>query len=277
MEEKASVIKLTIGTYNIRNTTDRYDERLDLLKQTILNAKADILGLQEVAFGKGGQLDYLIADQKDEPLYDQFNAESQMKFHQVHEKPSDFRIDGNSIVVAKEFSSSKGQILKHEIFHLSGVRVAQRTLVKLSNDITVWVVNCHLHHEIEEPLVRAMQITDICNWMKLAMKETDNVLILGDFNTPPSEPAYAVLQKTFSYKSTHVVVHGSEPAKTFPTGIQAPNMDVDPDGTFDYIWYKGEHIRTNDIKIIGNLPKPGDDTIYPSDHYGLVAQFDFCI
>jgi endonuclease/exonuclease/phosphatase family metal-dependent hydrolase len=277
MEEKASVLKLTIGTYNIRNTTDRYDERVELLKQTILNAKADILGLQEVAFGKGGQLDYLVADPQNEPLYDQYNAESQMKFHEVHEKPSDFRIDGNSIVISKEFSGSKGRVLEHEVLHLSGVRVAHRTLVKLTNDITVWVVNCHLHHLIEDPLIRAQQVTDICNWMKKSTRDNSNVLILGDFNTPPHEPAYKILQETFEYKSTHLTVHGTEPAKTFPTGIQAPNMDADPDGTFDYIWYKGEHVRAVDVKIIGNLPKPGDDTIYPSDHYGLVADFDFSI
>jgi hypothetical protein len=34
-----------IATYNIRNTQDRYLERKDLLKETIHNVKADIIGL----------------------------------------------------------------------------------------------------------------------------------------------------------------------------------------------------------------------------------------
>jgi hypothetical protein len=39
-----------------------------------------------------------------------------------------------------------------------------------------------------------------------------------------------------NYISTYKKVHGKEPAKTFPTGLKAPFMDTDPEGTFDYIW-----------------------------------------
>ena len=35
-------------------------------------------------------------------------------------------------------------------------------------------------------------------------------------------------------------VNQEEPLKTFPTGIQGPFMDTDPEGTFDYIWIKDE-------------------------------------
>jgi hypothetical protein len=41
---------IRIATYNIRNTMDRYEERELLLKQNLYDLKADVIGLQEVAF-----------------------------------------------------------------------------------------------------------------------------------------------------------------------------------------------------------------------------------
>jgi len=274
MEDKVNSVAANIGTYNIRNTTDRYDERRDLLKGTIHETKADIMALQEVAFGKGGQLDYLVSNGVGVELYEQYNAESQMKFHELHVLSPDFRIDGNSIIASKEFGNDKGKFLKHEFLHISGCRVVHRILFELTNGIKVWIVNCHLHHVIEHTIVREFQAKDVCNWMVPAMRITGNVILMGDFNTSPQEPAYAIY-KNFGFQSAHVAIHSEEPKKTFPTGIQAPFMDTDPDGTFDYIWFQGDSVKPLNIKIFGDKPKPGDDTIYPSDHYGLIAEFEF--
>ena len=51
-------------------------------------------------------------------------------------------------------------------------------------------------------------------------------------------------------------------------------MDTDPEGTFDYIWFKGDLLNPINIKIKGDKPKSDDNTIYPSDHYGLIAEFE---
>lgn len=45
---------IRISTYNIRNTQDRYNERKDILKNTIHTVGSDLMGLQEVSFGEGG-------------------------------------------------------------------------------------------------------------------------------------------------------------------------------------------------------------------------------
>jgi len=274
MEDKTKPVSATIATYNIRNTTDRYLERRELLKTTIFDAKADIMGLQEVAFGKGGQLDDLITTSFGNELYDQYNAETQMKFQELHVLQPDFRIDGNSFIVSKEFGNENGKVLKHETLHLGGCRVAQRLLVEFSNNIQVWIVNCHLHHIIEHGMIRQFQAFDIATWMNSATKDSANVILMGDFNAPPFEPAYETLKK-FGFQSTYSTIHNEEPKKTFPTGLKAPFMDTDPDGTFDYIFYKGENVKPLTIKIFGDQAKLDDETIYPSDHYGLVADFEF--
>jgi endonuclease/exonuclease/phosphatase family metal-dependent hydrolase len=276
MEDKIKPVSATIATYNIRNTTDRYDERRELLKQTILEAKADIMGLQEVAFGKGGQLEDLTTTSFGIELYDQYNAETQMKFHELHELQPDFRIDGNSFIVSKEFGNNTGKILKHEKLHLGGCRLVHRMLVEFANNIKVWIVNCHLHHIIEHSIIRQFQAHDICTWMESALRDSDNVILMGDFNTPPHEPAYATFKK-FGFQSAYMTIHSEEPKKTFPTGLKAPFMDTDPDGTFDYIFYKGDNVKPLAIEIFGDKAKHDDETIYPSDHYGLVANFEFSI
>eukprot|EP01016_Furgasonia_blochmanni_P050620 TRINITY_DN7849_c0_g1_i3.p2 TRINITY_DN7849_c0_g1~~TRINITY_DN7849_c0_g1_i3.p2 ORF type:complete len:124 (-),score=40.63 TRINITY_DN7849_c0_g1_i3:129-500(-) len=81
------------------------------------------------------------------------------------------------------------------------------------------------------------------------------------------------LMEESKYISAYKMVHGSEPEKTFPTGLIAPFMDTDPEGTFDYIWYKGKDIEPVTTKIFGDQCLPGDNTIYPSDHCGIVCEF----
>jgi len=100
------------------------------------------------------------------------------------------------------------------------------------------------------------------------------VIITGDFNATPDEDGYKFLEAN-GYTSSFKKVHGREPEKTFPTGIIAPKMDIDVAGTFDYIWFKGKDLEVQNVEIFGNKCLPEDKTIYPSDHYGLKANFEF--
>mgnify|MGYP000889029080 CR=1 FL=1 len=60
------------------------------------------------------------------------------------------RIDGNAILIA---DNSPFKMMNHWVIHLSGVRNAH--LVKLvSENRTVWFANTHLHHVIEDDLIR---------------------------------------------------------------------------------------------------------------------------
>ena len=41
---------MRVATFNIRNTTDRYDERLPLIQAAVATMAASVIGLQEVSF-----------------------------------------------------------------------------------------------------------------------------------------------------------------------------------------------------------------------------------
>ena len=73
-------------------------------------------------------------------------------------------------------------------------------------------------------------------------------------------------------RSAHAAANGREPDVTWPSGIQAPGMDVDGDpGCLDYIWVRGA-IEVMSCRVAFDRPAVGDATLYPSDHFGLVAE-----
>ncbi len=137
---------------------------------------------------------------------------------------------------------------------------------------TVWFVNTHLHHKPEEPEVREEQAQAICAWLAEAPEATATIVV-GDFNTPPSEPAYRVMTGA-GFRSAYCEVHGVEPDVTWPSGIQAATMDTEGDpNCLDYIWLRGR-ISAVAARLGANEPQPGDPTLYPSDHLAIVAELE---
>lgn len=51
-------------------------------------------------------------------------------------------------------------------------------------------------------------------------------------------------------------------------------MDTDPAGTLDFIWFKGDRIEVISSERKGEKPDPNDATIYGSDHFALVTEFE---
>lgn len=148
----------------------------------------------------------------------------------------------------------------------------QRVLVALPGQFTLWFANTHLHHKPEEPAVRVEQAAAIVRWMAEA-PAADLVAVVGDFNTPPHEPAYAVMLDA-GFRSASAEANGAEPAVTWPSGIQAPTMDTEGDpNCLDYIWLNGRG-RATKARLEGNEHPADDPTIFPSDHFAIVAEVD---
>ena len=51
-------------------------------------------------------------------------------------------------------------------------------------------------------------------------------------------------------------------------------MDTDPEGTFDYIFYKGPGASVITSQMLGGRHEANDPTIYGSDHFSLVTEFE---
>ena len=245
---------MNVLTFNLRNITDRYDERKPLLAAGFAELSPDVAGLQEVSFVPGGRQDDLLA------------GATSRQYVSLEAASPRFVNFGNAILVAA------GEVQAHEILALSLGRVAQRALIALPRQRMLWVVNTHLHHRPAEPLVRESQARAICEWMAEA-PAADATVIAGDFNTPPFEPAYAVMTAA-GYRSAFREANGEEPAVTWPSGIQAPTMDTDGDPScLDYLWL-GSSARARNARLVFNDHAPGDATHFPSDHFGILAEID---
>lgn len=245
-----------VATFNIRNITDRYDERMPLLGAAFAEINADIIGLQEVIVSDGGPG----KPRQDDFLSGQLPERHYKSLVSPHETRPYF---SNAILCAV------GEIQVHEQLRLSTGRSAHRVLVLLEGK-TLWFANTHLHHKPEEPEVRRAQAEAIVAWMNEA-PAADASLIVGDFNTPPHEPAYTVMHDA-GYESAFRVANGAEPKVTWPSGIQADTMDVDGDpNCLDYIWLAGQ-IRARSVYLAANNPPADDPSIYPSDHFAIVAE-----
>lgn len=247
-------MQIRLATFNIRNVTDRYDERKPLLGAAFAAINADIIGLQEVMFSAPRQDDFLSA-QLPERHYRAFTSR--------HEKYTEF---GNATLCGL------GDVLAHEELRLSRGRSVHRALVALPGQFTLWFANTHLHHKPEEPAVRVEQASAIVRWMAEA-PAADLVVVVGDFNTPPNEPAYGVMLDA-GYRSAHAEANGAEPAVTWPSGIQAPTMDTEGEpNCLDYVWLKGQG-KVARASVAANEHPAGDSTIYPSDHFAVVAEVE---
>ena len=244
-------MELIVATFNIRNITDRYAERKPLLQAAFAAMSPQIVGLQEVVFTRERQDDMLAAAA---PTRAYTSYDARMATH---------RNFGNAILVGI------GAVQAHEEITLSHGRVAQRVLILLPNQRTLWFANTHLHHVPAEPALREQQARMICDWMDDA-PAADATIITGDFNAPAYEPTYALMGAR-GYRSASMEANGAEPTVTWPSGIQAETMDIDGDpNCLDYIWLRGG-ARAVSARLAANQHPPDDPTIYPSDHFAIVA------
>ena len=81
--------------------------------------------------------------------------------------------------------------------------------------------------------------------------------------------------KEAGYKSAYEEINGVEPDVTFPTGIQAPFMDMDPPACLDYVFFKGTNLEVTTAVLAADKHVPGDPTLYASDHKAIVCDFKF--
>ncbi len=250
-------MRLRLATFNIRNVNDRYAERKALLADAFTAIDAHIIGLQEVGFRKGKRQDDFLAASARHMGREYLSLESRS------ERFPDF---GLAILF------TTGVVSAHETIPIGEGRTAQRALFSLPGQRTLWFANTHLHHVPGEPEVRDDQVERILAWMEEA-PEADATAIVGDFNAPPHEPAYARMREA-GYRSASFEANGAEPEVTWPSGIQAPTMDTDGDpNCLDYIWMRGR-ARVLSAEVTANKPAPHDPTLYPSDHFAVEADLE---
>ncbi|HLX34923.1 MAG TPA: endonuclease/exonuclease/phosphatase family protein [Candidatus Limnocylindrales bacterium] len=240
---------LTVATLNLRNLADRWWERAPLVFSDMAALQPDILGLQEVVYPL--QQDRLVGAA---------GAGSYTALRGWAGRPE----YGNAVLVREPLGAARPTRLD-----LDHSRSALRVRIAADGAPALTFVVTHLHHTVPDEAIRAAQAEALVAWLA-DLAEPAPVVVVGDFNAEPVEPAYAAMTRG-GFRSAHRLANGEEPAVTWPSGIQAPGMDTDGDpGCLDYIWVRGA-IEVHSCRLAFDRPAVDDPTLYPSDHLGLVA------
>ena len=240
--------RLTVATLNLRNVADRWPERIPLLLADMAALQPDLIGLQECVF----------AVQQDRILG--AAGESRYESRRGWAGRPEY---GNAVLGKAPLRLDDG-----ERVDLGRNRSALRVRVSTEDGAALHFVVTHLHHLVADEAVREEQAIQIVEWLR---PDTEPLVVVGDFNAQPAEPAYRVMIDA-GFRSAFAVANGAEPASTWPSGIQAPGMDTDGQpGCLDYIWIRGA-ITVEACSLAFDRPSVDDPTLFPSDHLGLQAR-----
>jgi endonuclease/exonuclease/phosphatase family metal-dependent hydrolase len=244
------VDRLLVATLNILNLADRWEERLPLLLADMAALQPDLIGLNEVVYPM--QQDRLLG------------AAGEGRYEAVRGwagRPE----YGNSLLVKAPLVAGD-----HDRLDLGATRSAHRVRITLPGGARLAFAVTHLHHLLGDHGVRLGQVERLLPWLD-ASPGHDAMIVVGDFNAGPREPAYAAMSAA-RFTSAYAVANAAEPPVTWPSGLVAPAMDADgePD-CLDYIWVRGA-VEVEDARLVFDRPAAGDPTLYPSDHFGLAAR-----
>ncbi len=241
--------RLLVATLNILNLADRWPERLPLLLADMAALQPDLMGLQEVVYpmqqdrllGAAGEARYAaIRGWAGRPEY------------------------GNSMLIREHLPTDA-----YERLDLGLTRSAHRVRVALPGGVRLLFAVTHLHHPPQAHAERLGQAEQLLDWLDRS-PEHEALILVGDFNADPGEPAYARLGAA-GFRSAYLEANGREPSVTWPSGLQAPAMDTDGDpDCLDYIWLRGA-VEAEDARLVFDRADASDPTLYPSDHVGIAA------
>lgn len=242
---------MKIVTLNLRHNNDRWAERFPLVVDSLHAQQADVIGLQEVS----------IPTRQAHIIAEALNQRTPGQPYSVLVEPKwGAGRDHEGVGILTRLP-----VQEHARWDLPmGERVAQRITVEAAGR-TIQIANTHLHHLPADESIRQPQVDALLDWM-FAYSES-GWLLMGDFNAlPQSSTIQTVMQRL---RSTYKTLHNSHPL-TFPTPLSS-DYKAEPARTLDYIFYDASVFQPTHAAIIADQPRPDDPSLYPSDHFGLVA------
>jgi endonuclease/exonuclease/phosphatase family metal-dependent hydrolase len=251
--------QITVATLNLRNRSNRWQDRRQLIVNELTEQQPHLLSLQEI-FLPIGQAKWLRNQ-----LNSRLSGSSKEPYQLVQKRRRHFvqgYYEGLGIL-------SRLPIVSQDTVPLGyGGRIALRTTVEMTGREPLDFVAVHLHHIADEREAREEQVMRLVSWLK-DRNPSPLQIVAGDFNEVPDGPAIRLMRQ--SYRSVFVEYRGSDPIATFPTALRA---DIDWAGCLDYIFISAAVPIVKEALLFCNKPSSLDPTLYPSDHVGLIAKLE---
>lgn len=247
---------LRVATINLRNRQDRWRERRHLLVEQLLETLPDLVSLQEISLPIG----------QGRWLRQQLNLRltgSEAAPYRLYQQPKKHLFKG--------YYEGIGVLTKLPVIYWDAVglgyggRVALRLNVELPTRQTLDFVAVHLHHVAADKEARLEQVMGLLAWLN-GRRRVPRQIIAGDFNELPHELAIQYMKQ--AYRSAFAEVHEREPLATYPTALVQTDGWA---GCLDYIFVSTAVPPIHHAQLFCTRPAPDDDTLYPSDHVGVLA------
>lgn len=252
--------QLTVATINLRGSADRWQQRRHLLVAELVDRAPELVSLQEISFpiGQGrwlrNQVNMRLSGSSGRP----YQLIQKRRRHPVRGY-----FEGIGIL-------SRLPTVYHEVISLGyDGRLALRANLEVSAHLTIDFVAVHLHHVAYDRQAREEQVLEMCARLS-EHRRVPLQIVAGDFNETPDGPAIRSMKQTF--RSAYEARHGYEPLATFPTALSGATDGWA--GCLDYIFYSPKAGRALSATLFCDKSDPADDTLYASDHVGLVATLE---
>ena len=159
------------------------------------------------------------------------------------------------------------QFVAHPLSSSMGRRLHMVTLETQHGELLV--AGSHLESMKEMTATRLVQIGE-CEPVLCAAPAA---VWMGDFNAAPDTEEDGLLRRNF--QDLWPLLLNGEPGYTRDTTRNAMLARVKDDRhqRIDRILARGAALRAESIRMVGTEPLAGGDEVFPSDHFGLVADF----
>jgi endonuclease/exonuclease/phosphatase family metal-dependent hydrolase len=249
--------RLRVLTYNVLADEVALERRIPALLRVMERAAVDVLALQEVA-----------------PWFLDWIAGSRwLREYEIA------TIDGRPARPNGQLIVSRLPILQTRARQLSGGqgRTVLISRLSLGAGEHLCVATTHMESFLEDGPVRAQQLDEIFAELR---RERDDpavvaTLFAGDLNFGDGEPETAQLDSDFVDLWT--LLHPETPGFTWDIEhsemARAGSFVGEPSRRLDRAMLRSKVWVPKSIEIIGDTPVvPGDRRLFPSDHFGLVAE-----
>jgi endonuclease/exonuclease/phosphatase family metal-dependent hydrolase len=256
----------TIATWNLWNTPERQQERLEAAAETLRDLAPDVVALQEVATSIAGR-----------PAADLLAEACGYRHVLVHPYPDD---PGEALAILSRYPIARIEAPELAAFALRVVVDAGSARLALTN----------VHLDYSSVAGRERQIRALIRQINAESLASHYEVLAGDFNATPDSSVYRFLQEQQTLDGTETVSwHDLALLAASRSGIPAPptlDMLTNPR------WHEAptlqspmrlDWILVRDVFAAG-LPSPvlggvtligtepaGPASVAPSDHYGVVA------
>ncbi len=252
------MFSFSVATINVRGRHDRWRRRRELLVAQIVDRAPDLISLQELSLPI--RQGHWLRSQINFRLSGSGNAPYRL-IQRRRRHPLRGYYEGVGIL-------SKLPVVAHDYVNLGYQgRVAVRANVELPNGQLLDFVAVHLHPSPVDQEARQDQVMLLTGWLN-ERNPVPAQIIAGDFNETPGRLAIRQVKQT--YRSAYAEDHGREPLATFPTALVQRADDWS--GCLDYIFLSKAVGPVRACSLWCHRAAPDDDTLYPSDHVGLVAE-----